>query len=318
MRSITQSNESSRFNLVMAVTVIPLLVVDLVLERLVHLNVRGDLRVIAHLSVGSFGLWILIAAYCYCRWRGMTKLADLSQLLAWSLLVVPAISFLIPVAGRSPYPLVDGALAKIDAGMHFHAATVVQLVSHLPRLRFALAVAYALLPLLILASLLLPTLCGRVVDSRRYVLAVIIAAVMTAALFALWPAAGPWTVEGFAPNGDQAGVVDSLALLKSGKPLPEGVKSAVVAFPSFHVVLAVLSVIAMWKVRWARWFVFTIVVLVCISTITTGWHYGINVIGGLAVTCLAQVTANLILIAERSPVAPTMPRNGAEVPAVAC
>jgi membrane-associated phospholipid phosphatase len=146
-----------------------------------------------------------------------------------------------------------------------------------------------------------------------------IAAVMTAALFALWPAAGPWTVEGFAPKKDQAVVVDSLALLKSGKPLPEGVTSAVVAFPSFHVVLAVLSVIAMWNVRWARWFVFTIGMLVCVSTITTGWHYGIDVIGGLAVTYLAQAIANLIFRPEPSLVAaPAMARDGAEVPAATC
>ncbi len=303
----------------MAATVIPLLVIDIALERLVHLNAREDLRVLAHVSVGSFGLWLLIAAYCYCRWRGMTKLEDISQLLAWAMLVVPAISFLIPVAGRSPYPLVDGALAKIDAGMHFHTVTVVHLVSQFPRLRLTLAIAYNLLPLLILASLLLPPLWGRAMDSRRYVLAVIMAALMTAALFALWPAAGPWTVEGFAPTKDQAVVVDSLALLKSGKPLPEGVKSAVVAFPSFHVVLAVLSVIAMWNLRWARWFVFTIGMLVCLSTITTGWHYAIDVIGGLAVTFLAQAIANLVFRPDPSLVAaPAMARDGAEVPAATC
>jgi membrane-associated phospholipid phosphatase len=318
MRLFTQHDESTRFNLLMAATVIPLLAIDIVLERLVHLNAREDLRALAHVSVGSFGLWLLIAAYCYCCWRGMTKLEDISQLLAWAMLVVPAISFLIPSAGRSPYPLVDSALARIDAGMHFHTVTVVHLVSQFPRLRLALAIAYNLLPLLILASLLLPPLCGRAVDSRRYVLAVIIAAVMTAALFALWPAAGPWTVEGFAPTRDQAVVVDSLALLKSGRPLPEGVKSAVVAFPSFHVVLAVLSVIAMWNLRWARWFVFTVGMLVCVSTITTGWHYAIDVIGGLAVTYLAQATANLILRPEPSPAAPAMARDGTEIPAAAC
>lgn len=318
MPSITQSNESSRFNFLMAATVIPLLAIDIVLERLVHLNAGEDLRVLAHLSVGSPGLWILIAAYCYCRWRGMAKLEHVSQLLAWALLVVPAISFLIPVAGRSPYPLVDGALARIDASMHFHTVTIVHLVSHLPRLRLALAIAYALLPPLILASLLVPTLCGRVLDSRRYVLAVILAAVMTAALFALWPAAGPWTVEGFAPTKDQAVVVDSLSLLKSGKPLPAEVRAGVVAFPSFHVVLAVLSVVSLWKVRWARWLVFTVGLLACVSTVTTGWHYLIDVIGGLAVTYLAQATANLILRPEPSPAAPAMSRNDEEIPATVC
>jgi membrane-associated phospholipid phosphatase len=311
--SVSPKSDSSRFNRLMAVTVIPLLVVDIVLERLVHLDALEELRVLAHLSVGSPGLWVLAAAYCYCRWRGMTKLEDISQLFAWSLLVIPAISFLIPVAGRSPYPLVDTALARIDADIHFQTVAVVHWVSHHPVLRRTLAIAYLTLPPLILASLLVPPLCGRAVDSRRYVLAVLIAAVMTAALFAFWPAAGPWTMEGFAPTKSQAAIVDSLALLKSGQPLPEGAKSAVVAFPSFHIILAVLSLIALWNVRWARWFVFSLCILICVSTISTGWHYLIDVIGGLAVTYLAQTIANAALEARPSPVGPELTREQAEI-----
>lgn len=315
--SITPSNESSRFNRVMAATVILLLAVDLILARLVHLSAIEELRVLAHLSLGNFGLWVLIAACCYCRWRGAgaAKLGDISQSAAWALLAIPAIAFLIPAAGRSPYPLVDSALARIDAGMHFHTVTVVHLVSHLPLLRRALAVCYGLLPLLILGSLVVPTLCGRVVDSRRYVLAVIFAAIMTAALFALWPAAGPWMVEGFAPTRGQAVVTDSLSLLKSSKPLPAEVGGAVVAFPSFHVVLAVLSVVAMWNVRWARWSTFALATLICVSTITTGWHYLIDVIGGLAVTFLAQALANLVLESVPSAIVSDVAREEAEIPA---
>lgn len=311
--SISQKNQSSQFNRLMAATVVPLLVIDIVLERLVHLNALDELRVLAHLSVGSPGLWVLVAACCYCRWRAMTKLGDISQLFAWSLLVIPAISFLIPVAGRSPYPLVDAALARIDAGMHFQTVAVVHWVSHLPALRRSLAIAYLMLSPLILASLLVPPLCGRTVDSRRYVLAVLIAAVVTAALFAFWPAAGPWTVEGFAPTKSQSAIVESLALLKSGQPLPEGAKSAVVAFPSFHIILAVLSLIALWNVRWARWFVLVLCVLICISTLSTGWHYLIDVIGGLAVTYLSQTIANVALKTKPSPVSPELTRDEAEI-----
>jgi membrane-associated phospholipid phosphatase len=214
--------------------------------------------------------------------------------------------------------MVDGALARIDAGMHFHTVTVVRMISHLPRVRLVLAIAYALIPLLIVGSLLVPTLFGRVVDSRRFVLAVIIAAVVTAALFALWPAAGPWTVEGFVPSRGQTAVTDDLSLLKSTKPLPAKAGGAVVAFPSFHVILAVLSVVAMWNVRWARWPAFALGMLICVSTITTGWHYLIDVIGGLAVAYLAQATANLILRSELPAATPAMARDGARIPAAAC
>jgi membrane-associated phospholipid phosphatase len=196
--------------------------------------------------------------------------------------------------------------------MHFQTVTVVHLFSHLPLLRRTLAIVYGLLPILILGSLLVPTTCGRVIDSRRYIFAVIIAAVVTATLFAFWPAAGPWTVEGFAPTRGQAAVTDNLSLLKSGKPLPAEVGGAVVAFPSFHVVLAVLSIIAMWKVRWARWPALILGTLICVSTITTGWHYLIDLIGGLAVTYVAQSIANLVLESAPSPLASGLASDEAE------
>jgi hypothetical protein len=75
---IAESNESSRFNRVMAVTVIALVTVDIILARLVHLNALDELRVLAALSLGSFGVWVLIAADCYCRLRGegLARLGD--------------------------------------------------------------------------------------------------------------------------------------------------------------------------------------------------------------------------------------------------
>ena len=294
MRFIAKS-EGSDFDLLMTAIVLPLLAIDLILAWFVRIDAMGELRTLAGVSIGSVGLWILVAACCYCRWRGITSLGDASQLLAWALLVIPAITFLIPVAGRTPCPLVDGALARIDAGVHFHTADMVRLMSRFPHARRTLVIAYDLLGLLVIAALVVPALAGRARDSRRYILAVLFAAILTAALFALWPAAGPWTVEGFAPSKDQAEVIGALSLLKSGQSLPEGTKSAVVAFPSFHVVLAVLSVIALWNLRWVRWFALTLGTLICISTISTGWHYGIDVIGGLVVTYLAQEGACLLV-----------------------
>jgi membrane-associated phospholipid phosphatase len=310
--------ENTRFDVVMAVTVVPLLVLDIILTYMAHLDGLGTLKAVASVSFGSIGLWILVAAYGYCRWYGMTKLTDIAQISAWALLVIPAISFLIPVAGRSPYPLVDAELARIDAHLHFHTASVVRWVSLLPRLRFAFALTYALLPVIVLAALLIPSLVGRALDSRRYMLAVLFAAIMTATLFAFWPAAGPWTVEGFAPTHSQSEVLDSLALLKAGMPLPANTKSAVVAFPSFHVILAVLSVMALWQVRWARWVAFIFGTAVCASTITTGWHYGIDVLGGLVVTYLAHLAAKSVLRPIAVPLAAQIPYGNVEVAGTAC
>jgi hypothetical protein len=219
-----------------------------------------------------------------------------TELAFWAALTTGGLSVLIQLAGRTPYPLVDGSLARIDAAMHFQTVTVVHLVARLPILRNTLAITYAGLPFLIVASLLIPTLYGRVADSRRYILGVIIAALMTAVIFAFLPAAGPWTVEGYAPGRQQAFVAQSLALLKSNQPLTlSQIDSGVVALPSFHVVLAILSVAAMWNVRGLRWITFTIGIMTCVSAVTTGWHYGIDIVAGLAVTYASYRLAGRVL-----------------------
>lgn len=235
------------------------------------------------------------------------RLGDVAQLSAWSLLVIPAISFLIPAAARTPFPLVDASLERLDALMHFHTVAVVRTIGSHPPLQRVLTLSYAMLPLLIVGALVIPALCGKPNDSRRYVIAVLIAAIITGVLFAFFPAAGPWTVEGFAPDARQAVVVESLTLLKSGQPMPATDKdSGVVAFPSFHVVLALLSAIAMWRISWVRAFALALAILISMSTITTGWHYGVDVIGGLAVTYAAQTVANRYLMPASEPLFATL------------
>ena len=287
--------ENVRFNCLMAAILTPIIAVDIVLAR------PADRGGIVHFAGMLPGLLLLIVIYYYCRWRGFEKLMNVSQSIFWALIVIPVISLLIPVAARSPAPLVDDALTKIDGAMGFHTVAVVRAVSHVPALRLTSAIAYNLIPPLIVASLLVPIFCGKTSASRRYIAAVVVAAVITSALFALWPAVGPWTTEGFAPTAEQAKTYTALASLKAGTPIPVNSKSSgIVAFPSFHVVLAVLSIVSMWRIRWARWIVFTLGVMVCISTVTTGWHYGIDVIGGLVATCVSCVAADNLMSVTRN------------------
>ncbi len=52
---------------------------------------------------------------------------------------------------------------------------------------------------------------------------------------------------GYQPTGEQAQVQDYLQLLKSGRSLrADSVSSSIVSFPSFHIVLAILPMIALW------------------------------------------------------------------------
>jgi PAP2 superfamily len=66
---------------------------------------------------------------------------------------------------------------------------------------------------------------------------------------------------------------------------------------SFHTILAVLAGVALWSIPYARWLTALWAGLIVVSTVTTGWHYIIDVVTGAAIAsvcvCLAKVYTRL-------------------------
>lgn len=271
-----------RFQWMMVVVVAVLAPVELLLARRVQLSGIG------------FGatVWVVLAlfagVYWYCRWRPLPRLVESCEMAVWAIVFTNGLSVLIQIAGRSRRPLVDAQLAHLDRRMHFATATMVHLVAQAPAIRVGLAVLYALVALIILLSIVLLPFLGYGDISRRYIAGIVFAAMVTAGIFALWPAAGPWTTEGFAPSRDQAAITAYLMALKSHGPVTINMKqAAIVAFPSFHVLLAILSAVALSAIRRLRILVWSGAALMCVATVTTGWHYLTDVLGGLV---LAGIT----------------------------
>src|SRR5262249_55436 len=55
--------------------------------------------------------------------------------------------------------------------------------------------------------------------------------------------------------------------------------------------LAVLAAAALWPVRYLRWPAAVLAALIVVSTVTTGWHYVSDVLGGLALAALSLAVA---------------------------
>ena len=282
---------ATRFNLFMVFTVAILVPVEIVLAKAVQLNGLRNL-------LGNWpGLLALIAVWSFCRWFHVPRLIDLAESAVWAVLLTNTLPLLILVAGRNNRQLQDSALAAADTWMHFNTAYFVDLAAQLPALHIAATVAYASLPWLLLAAILLPPLCGHARASRRFILGIVFSAVITAALFALWPASGPWTTQNFLPTSDQAAASAYLALLNSQAPVTIDMHNAgIVSFPSYHVVLAILSALALGSVRPLRPAAWVLAILICASTVLTGWHYGIDLIGGLLVAIISVTAVNSIAI----------------------
>ena len=293
---LTWKRFATPFNFTMGALLAVLLLADIVLARAVHLSGWS-----VYLDIW-FGLLLISVCWFYCLLRPLPRLIDAVEVSLWACLLNNALSALILIAGRTPRPLVDRGLCMIDGKMHFSTEYFVHLAAYAPVAQIILAVSYPLLgPMVIVALLALPFF-GYTHAARRFVLATTLAVRFTAALFALWPAAGPWITENITPSKDQINVTAHLIRLKSSAPLDVDLKdAAIVSFPSFHVALAILTAVALGSFRRLRIWMWILTVMICISTITTGWHYGIDVLGGLAVAALSFALAGLLKEAPTLP-----------------
>lgn len=304
-RAASPAAAGRRFNLLMGAILVVVLPADLVLARVVHFNGAGQ-----SLQVWTTALF-LGAILWYCRWRPLPRLVDACELAIWAVLYFDALSVLIQIAGRSPRPLIDAQLTAMDARMHFATVTVVHLAAHWRVVKDVFVIAYALEPLLLLTALVYLPFMGHADASRRYVLGIVVAAVMTAGAFALWPAAGPWMTEGYRPTHSQTLATSYLHLLKTQTPVALDMQDAgIVAFPSFHTLLALLSAIALSSMRRLRVAAWVMAGLIMISTLTTGWHYLTDVLGGMVLAAMAVAVVRVVLPA------PVAAMDAVAVPAV--
>jgi membrane-associated phospholipid phosphatase len=277
------------FQYMMGITLVVLTCGELILARAVRL---GGL---SQLLAAWPGLLLLAGVLCYCIVRSFSRLIETCLLAIWAVLFTNTLTILILIAGRSPFPLIDAALARMDARAHFSTLYFVHLVARAPLTAAGLAVVYSVLPALIVAAILIPALSGHTETARRYVMSIIVAAILTAACSALWPAVGPWTMQAIRPTREQAGIAAYLIRLKSSTPVDIDLLNAgIVSFPSFHVVLAILSALSLSCIRRLRAVVWVLAGLICISTITTGWHYGIDVLAGLMLMAVTVYATNRI------------------------
>jgi membrane-associated phospholipid phosphatase len=284
-----QEDSTAQFVRLMAAAFAILIVAESLLATAAHLDCRQLLFLVPWVAA-------LAALCCYGHWRCMRKLRDLLVQWLCGALVGNFVMLLVVTAGRTPVPLMDSSLARIDAGMHFSTAAIVHWISRFPALQAGLAVSYHLLKPLTFFALFVPALLGKMDASRRFVLSVLVAGIITSALFAPMPAAGPWVAHGYHPTPIQAHVEAYLRQLKSRPSINFDLsESGIVSFPSFHVVLAILSISALWEFRLMRPLLVILGAAICVSTVTTGWHYFIDVIGGFLVAAAAYLASERLL-----------------------
>jgi len=273
--------------------VLSLMVVMVAAEALLAVPLR--FRGISQIADCWPSVLLAVALAWYVRWRPLPRAIELSELAIFAIILSKIMDILIQIAGRSPHPFADAQLAAIDHAAGFSTAFWVRLIARCWWLRGGLFIAYNLLPILVFSATLVPPFFRDATSSRRFVLGTTVASILTAIMFWWWPAVGPWTMEGYPPIPEQSAIAAILAHVRSPLPFTADMKGAgIVSLPSFHAVLALMSAFALRKIRGLRVFAFTLCGLIVVSTISTGWHYGIDVVAAFAVAAVSIAAVSWI------------------------
>ena len=191
-------------------------------------------------------------------------------------------------------PLRDDMLARFDAACGIHVPDIVAWFGDRPALNTAVTLAYnSVLPQTFILILVLG-MKGERRPLEEFVLRMIIALVLTAAIFAIMPAEGPFAIFGLKQNPTQANYLHHLHGLRDGTMRDVSLRATegLVTFPSFHTTSAILLALAVWHRRKLFVVLAALNAVVILGTMTTGWHYFADVLAGIAVTIVTVLITN--------------------------
>ena len=213
-------------------------------------------------------------------------------------------SVLMYAAAALNRPLIDDWLIRCDALAGVHLPAIVEWSNAHPRVESALQLAYNSLLLQTPLVIVVLGFSGDRKSLEQFVMQFMLGTWICLVGFCLWPAAGPFATFDIPANATQTRYLQHLHELR------EGVRTVVtwrgaeglITFPSFHTTWALILA---WAVR-RRPLLF---VLSCVlngaviaATMTTGWHYLTDVIGGaaLGVGVITLTTRSADVINEMS------------------
>ena len=274
-----------------------LITADLLLARVVHYSGVAEtiLSIPVALAIVAIAALPLVVICWEWRRKWFRTSLDLLSTAAWVLAVWILIGPLVQIAARSPAPLVDATLGPdrpsddpdgdggpLAAGLSEDGRGLSS------RLRLAMAAGDN------------STFPAHPVRScpRRAPLPSGHQHFGTANSWLVRPLASHRSVD---DRGLRAGQMQAqIGALPVGPEDARGPRSGrnyegIVAFPSFHTILAILSTRALWGIGKLRVFSAALCVAICISTVATGWHYVIDVFAGIAVATVAQMVASWAL-----------------------
>lgn len=226
--------------------------------------------------------------------KSVPKLAKFTQ--AYGTFFFLALSFAILTTGvqLTPFHRVDDFLAKLDLSMGINTPVLMAWTARHPYIHKILEMGYDFLYLeLIAVPLILPFFEGNKTVSHFFI-TMLLAFIIGTTIYYFFPTAAPASVfhSRYFMSGEHATFLKFYNIhhyhaVSSGD-------GGLIAFPSFHVAWAVILTCAVFRKKWLFIPLTMINILLIISTVLLGFHYLVDVFGGILLAALAILLVQMI------------------------
>jgi hypothetical protein len=245
-----------------------------------------------------FGL--IIAAGLLMRMSGRMPLSSLTMM---ALGIYPVFASVLAIMCYLQFPFnrpaIDPLLLRIDTALGYDWAAGVAWLAENPGLSRILAAVYvSSLPQLTILLLVLGVL-GRVSALHRMLVTGLLGGLLVFGFWAFWPSFGPSALVQIDPEvARRAGLLVTneygaelmrLAVEGAGR-IEKHQVLGVVAFPSFHIVMALLAALFA-RGTWLFWPYLALNLAMIPATALHGGHHAVDLIGGAALFALAYAIA---------------------------
>lgn len=221
---------------------------------------------------------------------------DSALMLPWTLLIALLIVQAAPITATFAFPLRDHLWRNVDQHLGISVPAIMAFVHQHPRVDALLFNSYAFtLHPLVICAIFLPALLGKKEAAQRFVLSNAFSFVLALPLMIFLPAVGPWVGWDFPPNKLQQACEATIHALRHGSLNIRDNFGGIVCLPSFHAFWAIVSAQALYVFRYLRYPAIAIATLITVSTVTTGWHYGVDVIAGVAMVFVCTMISNWVI-----------------------
>lgn len=206
-----------------------------------------------------------------------------------------------------PGPMIDPLLVRVDALLGYSWPQWVAWIAQYPDLNAVIRGIYKLTLMQMVLAFVFVGLCSDIRRLHTCMLTAVIAAFLVVICWAAFPSGGAaafWTLDpaleaAVQPIVGTAHGAEINRLVREGmEGFPPRSAPGLVGFPSFHTVMGLMALIAVWPHRWLRWPVMAISVLLIPGILIHGGHNLVDIPAGAAVTWLSWRLAKRILTAS--------------------